>query len=299
MPDRRLSAGPGTGRVSGGPGAGRVSAGPGTGRLSGGPGTGRVSAGVRRVIRPAASRIASPAFARYWRARRHRRPRVLVYADSRATHVTGPLGKSVFGTYVSSLMRCYCVHPVVLPHSHTTLPDFLTFWSRRARGYDAVILHCGIVDFSPRPVSSIPKIAAVKGSDPAFAQLLCDNATYHAQAHGPPYRGEATTTLYSPEYLEAALLPELRAIPQLTWVTTNDFVDGWDGSYSRGRPADIGGRIAAFEARLRPALSHVVDLHEWSAAEVQRFTVDNVHFSPSGFAEVTRILRAELMERLG
>ena len=247
-----------------------------------------------RIVRPAASRLASPAYARYWQARRSRRPRVLVYADSRATNVTGPLGKSVFGTYVSRLMRSYCVQPVVLPFSHTTLLDFVNFWRSDTRPYAAVVLHCGIVDFSPRPVSTLSRIAAAKSSEPGFRELFARHAAYHRAAGGPEYHGEPTTTLYSPEYLEDTLLPVLASIPNLLWMTTNDFVPGWDGNYSRGRPVDIAARIAEFESRMRPVLSNVVDLHTWQAADVRRFTVDNVHLSPRGFDEVTRVLDAAL-----
>jgi hypothetical protein len=219
---------------------------------------------------------------------------VIVYADSRATHVTGPLGKSVFGTYVSGLMRSYCVHPVVLPFSHTTLLDFVNFWRTRPRKCDAVVLHCGIVDFSPRPVSTLSRIAESKSGEPGFRELFAQHATYHRAAAGPEYHGEPTTTLYSPEYLENTLLPELVSIPNLVWVTTNDFVPGWEGNYTRGRPVDMTMRIAEFESRMRPALSNIVDLHPWSPAEVRNFTVDNVHFSSRGFAELTRILDSEL-----
>ena len=247
-----------------------------------------------RIVRPAASRVASPVFARYWQARRSRRARVVVYADSRATNVTGLLGKSVFGTYVSRLMRSYCVQPVVLPFSHTTLLDFVNFWRSRPRRCDAVVLHCGIVDFSPRPISTLSGIAAAKSGEPGFRELFARHAAYHRAAVGPEYHGEPTTTLYSPEYLEDTLLPALVSIPNLLWVTTNDFVPGWEGNYTRGRPVDIAARIAEFENRMRPALANVVDLHAWRAADIRRFTVDNVHFSPRGFAEVTRILDSAL-----
>ena len=56
----------------------------------------------------------------------------------------------------------------------------------------------------------------------------------------------------------------LASIPNLLWVTTNDFVPGWEGNYGRGRPVDIAARIAEFESRMRPVLSNVVDLHAWS-----------------------------------
>jgi hypothetical protein len=247
-----------------------------------------------RIVRPVASRVASPAFARYWQVRRSGRPRVLVYADSRATNVTGPLGKSVFRTYVSGLMRSYCVQPVVLPFCHTTLLDFVNFWRSRPRRCDAVVLHCGIVDFSPRPASTLSSIAAAKSGEPGFRELFARHTAYHRAATGPEYQGEPTTTLYSPEYLEDTLLPALMSVPNLLWVTTNDFVPEWEGTYARGRPVDIAVRIAEFESRMRPALANVVDLHTWRAADIRRFTVDNVHFSPCGFDEVTRILDSAL-----
>ena len=83
------------------------------------------------------------------------------------------------------------------------------------------------------------------------------------------------------------------------WVTTNDFVPGWEGNYTRGRPVDIGARIAEFEARLRPALEHVVDMHAWSDDDVRRFTIDNVHYTRSGVDEMARILRSRLDQVLG
>jgi hypothetical protein len=247
-----------------------------------------------KLARRTAVHVGSPAFARYWRVRSVAKPSVLVYADSRATNVIGPLGKSVFGTYAARLMRSYRVYPVILPRPHTTLVDFLNHCDRDRRAYDAVLLHCGIVDFSPRPVSSIPRIAAAKSRDPGFAELFADNDAYHRDAHGPEYEGVPTTTLYSPRHLEDVLVPRLAAIPNLVWVTTNDFVPGWEGNYTRGRPVDIGARIAEFEARLRPVLAHVVDMHVWSYDDVRRFTIDNVHYTPSGVDEMTRILRSGL-----
>jgi hypothetical protein len=252
-----------------------------------------------KLARRTAVHIGSPAFVRYRRARSIAKPSVLVYADSRATNVIGPLGKSVFSTYASRLTRHYRVYPVILPRPHTTLVDFLNHSERDRRAYDAVLLHCGIVDFSPRPVSSIPRIAAAKSRDPSFAELFVDNAAYHREAQGPEYHGEPTTTLYSPRYLEDVLIPRLHAIPNLVWVTTNDFVPGWEGNYTRGRPVDIGPRIAEFEARLRPALGHVVDMHMWSCDDVRRFTIDNVHYTRSGVDEMTRILRSGLDQILG
>jgi hypothetical protein len=262
----------------------------------------RGSAGARVATKLAsrtAVHVGSPVFARYRRVRSAGKPRVLVYADSRATNVIGPLGKSVFGTYAARLMRHYRVYPIILPRPHTTLVDFLNHAHRDRQTYDAVLLHCGIVDFSPRPVTSIAGIAAAKSRDPGFDKLFADNAAYHREAHGAPYDGVPTTTLYSPSYLEDVLVPRLAAIPNLVWITTNDFVPGWEGNYTRGRPVDIAARIAEFETRLRPTLQHVIDMHTWSYDDVQRFTIDNVHYSRAGVDEMAQTLRSGLDQVLG
>ena len=241
---------------------------------------------LHSAVRRTAVHVGSPAYAAYRRRRLGDRPPVLVFADSRGTNVTGPLGKSVFNTWVSRLMRVHRVYPVILPRRHTTLLDFLNHMAGESRPYAAVVLQCGIVDFSPRPLSSLPPIVAAKSADPGYAQMFSASADHQRTNLGAPYRGEPTTTLYSPEYLRRELLPRLAAIPNLLWVTTNDFVPGWEGSYTRGRPSDIGPRIAEFEDIMRPALPHVLDLHAWSDAEVKRFTVDNVHLSPRGAEEL-------------
>ena len=199
--------------------------------------------------RDKASRAAPPctsaprSFAGYRRARSRRQTDACwCMPILAATNVIGPLGKSVFGTYVAQLMR-------PLPRlsgdppapAHDARSTSSTIAARPATSYDAVLLHCGIVDFSPRPVSSIPRIAAAKSGDPGFAELFAENAGYHREATGPQYGGEPTTTLYSPRYLERRpRSPPARRFPRLVWVTTNDFVPGWEGNYTRGRPVDIG-----------------------------------------------------------
>jgi hypothetical protein len=253
---------------------------------------------LHKAVRRTAVHVGSPVYASYRRRRAVQRPPVLVFTDSRGTNVTGPLGKSVFNTYVSRLMRTHRVYPVILPRRHTTLLDFLNYRAQDSRPYAAIVLHCGIVDFSPRPVSSVAPIVAAKSGEPGYAQMFSESADYHRAPSGAPYRGEPTTTLYSIGYLRDTLLPRLSAIHNLLWVTTNDFVPGWEGSYTRGRPADIQDRITEFESVMRPAMSHVVDLHAWSHDEVKRYTVDNVHLSTQGADELAARVGEWLDRRL-
>jgi hypothetical protein len=208
--------------------------------------------------------------------------------------VVSPLGKALLGTYAGHLAKSYCVRPIILPFRYTTLPDFLNFWERNTQAYDAVIVHCGIVDFSPRPLSTIARMKADKLSAPGYADLFRLNAGHHNNADGAPYEGEPTTTLYSPRYLEDVIIPKLTSIKKLLWVSSSPFVPGWEGNYTRGRPIDIATRVASFEAVMRASPVHVVNLQSWSVSDVQRYTIDNVHFSPSGFDAVAAILRAEL-----
>ena len=189
-----------------------------------------------RIVRPAASRV-SPLLSTHAIGRPAARggPRVLVYADSRATNVTGPLGKSVFGTYVSRLMRSYCVQPVVLPFSHTTLSGLRQLLAQPPRAR-TTRSSCTAGSSTSRHARSARSrgIAAAKSGEPGFRELFARHAAYHRAAVGPEYHGEPTTTLYSPEYLEDTLLPTLVSIPNLLWVTTNDFVPGWEGNYTSG-----------------------------------------------------------------
>ena len=253
-----------------------------------------VTALAAKGLRRTAVHLGSPAYAGYRRRRSAGRPEILVYADSRGTNVTGMLGKSLFRTWVSTLMRTQRVRPVILPRRHTTLLDFLNQYEGEGRRYAAVVLHAGIVDFSPRPAGSIPSIVAEKSADPGYRDLFARHASRYRNPDGPLFRGEPTTTLYSEQYLAQVIAPRLAAVPNLLWVTTNDFVPGWEGNYTRGRPVDIGRRIAAFEAVLRPTLENVVDLHEWSHAEVRQLTVDNVHLSPEGAARLAATVDARL-----
>ena len=224
-----------------------------------------------------------------WSFRNRRAARVFIYTDSRGTNMSTPLLAKVkhhLGSHVDRLQREYRINYAVCPHDHTTLIDFLSFANDRdLRQYDAIILHCGVVDFSPRPLSNIAKVRRAKAGDPRFDELFEANEALYANPQGAEYRGEPTTTLYSTEY-HARVVKELAAIPNLGWISSNSFVPGWNGNW-KPRPTDIDDVVRTFDTAMHAGLQHTLDLRQWSYDDVQRFTVDNIHFNGAGFADLT------------
>lgn len=230
------------------------------------------------------------------RVRNRRKPRVLIYADSRGRNITGPRKTHYLGSYIHSLQRSFHVTYSLTPHSHTTVVDFLNFADGvDLGGFDRIILHCGIVDFSPRPMSNLEKVRAAKSGQPRFDALFAANAAYYADPWDTMYMGEPTISLYSPQYLCDEIVPALVAIPNLTWISSNHFVPGWEGNYARGRPANIEQVVQGLDRQMRAAIPDVVDLSDWTPGKVQACTVDNIHLSRHGFREVAAMLRARLV----
>jgi hypothetical protein len=222
-----------------------------------------------------------------YRARNRRKPKLLVYTDSRGENLVSRLGKTGYGTYVNRLRSKYRLTYALCPESYTTIPDFLNFINRlEGERFDAIIMHCGIVDFSPRPLSGIAKFEKSKIGTPRFSQLFAKNKDYYSEPFDCEYYGERTVNIYSPEFLEDEILPELTALPRLVWINANHFVPGWNGNYTRGRPTNIDEVVSEFDAIMEKHLPRIVDLKTWTPDQVQRFTIDNLHFTQHGFDHV-------------
>ncbi|MGN6372925.1 MAG: hypothetical protein ACTHM1_08025 [Solirubrobacteraceae bacterium] len=216
---------------------------------------------------------------------------MLLYTDSRGFFVAGRWGKHIFGTYAGYLSSRYSLTYSICPEKFTTIIDFLEFVERHdVTVYDAVVMHCGIVDFSPRPLSSIRAVHRTKSTSPAFARLAEIDKGYYATPFETQYMGEPTINLYSPEYLVNHIIPELRKVPNLLWVNSNRFVPGWDGNYAKGRPANIDTVVDSFDRLMLGESIPTINLKEWCAAEVQEYTIDNIHFTREGFQRLAGLI---------
>ncbi len=231
------------------------------------------------------------------RAKNRRRPNVLVYTDSRGLNLAGRVTHRHYaGSYVHRLQWRYNVMYEVAPYSHTTILDFLAYAEAHdLTVFDAVVMHCGIVDFSPRPLSDIGRIRAAAIGRPGYEDMFGRNTEWHANPWPVQYAGEPTISLYSPAYLRTILLPRLQGVPNLIWINANRFVPGWEGNH-RGRPSNIEQVVSEFDQVLRPALPSVIDLRAWSLEAVQKFTLDNIHLNRAGFRQLTEMVAGYLSE---
>jgi hypothetical protein len=61
-----------------------------------------------------------------------------------------------------------------------------------------------------------------------------------------------------------------------------------------GRPPNIEAVVGEFDGLVSERLSNVIDLKAWSSQDVMRCTVDNIHFTPRGFAELASLIASEI-----
>lgn len=215
---------------------------------------------------------------------------LLVYTDSRGYDVAGKSGKNPFKGYLGSLISRYKVTYRICPEKYTTILDFLDFYEQQTAKYDFVIMHCGVVDFSPRPVSNIDNVKASKLGNPYFQHVFSKNADHHQTFLGPKYKDEALTTIYSHQYFENHIGPRLKAIKNLIWINSNDFVKGWEGNYTKGRPVNIAAVVKSYEALMYKFVGNYIDLGKWNASEIKLNTIDNIHFTSTGFNKVAKAI---------
>lgn len=231
----------------------------------------------------------------FYRARNRKKTRVLVYADSRGLNLASPLGKTGYETYVWQLRRNYHLAYSLCPEKYTTIIDFIEFMRRHdASLFDAVVCHCGIVDFSPRPLSSLDQVKQSKAGIRGYDELFEANEDYYRRPFVETYFGEQTINLYSEEYLTERVLPRLLEIPRLIWLNSSRVLPGWDGNYHRGRPANLDEVVSRFDAAMMAGLPDYVDLKGWSPEEIKKLTIDNVHFTAAGFRCVAQRIEAAI-----
>jgi hypothetical protein len=227
------------------------------------------------------------------------KPRIYVYTDSRGYDVNSKYGKTPWGSYIHRLLKNYRVDYCICPEKYTTIVDFIAqAKTLDLHKYKAVILHCGVVDFSPRPLSNIALVKESKAGKAIFDQLFQSNASYYANPYPLEYMGEPTINLYSLDYLQKAVLPFLTGIPQLIWINSNHFVKGWEGNYEKGRPANIDALVSEFDYTVEASLQNIIDIKGWNDASIQKCTIDNIHFTTEGFQAISQLIHYKLKAQL-
>lgn len=234
--------------------------------------------------------------------------KILIYTDSRGQHT--PRGAPVHDVFAERLAH----HPsidaevILCPMKWTTTVDFLDYIETHpAENYDHVIVFTGIVDWSPRPQESAardlydnPEPAnlanaglntreygkkTVNNKKASFDAIFGEGAmaSHLAQPLDAEYEGQPTVNMYGLDMARDNLLPRLQQIPNLIFINSNRFVPGWEGDYTRGRPANIA-ITEQYSELFRDALGpdRVIDLLQWNEEEIKTYTCDNLHLTQAG-----------------
>ncbi|KIO36124.1 hypothetical protein [Shewanella sp. cp20] len=220
---------------------------------------------------------------------------LLLYTDSRGTAVESFYKqRNPFFSYLN-FFRDYNVTYKFCPHKFTSILDFLNFYEHSVENYDHVVLHCGIVDFAPRPLSSYQSMLDGKREylkSKGWLHYFENRTDYLCD-----YEGEKTLQFMSLEFLENEILPKLSAINNLIYIGINPVLSDWDGNYWRARPSCINEQLNQDKFLIRH-LSKSVNLRGWSDVEIKSFTVDNVHYNQKGLeyigVSVSRVLDSDL-----
>lgn len=216
--------------------------------------------------------------------RLRRKPKLLIFTDSRGSDVTRKaLRKYAFVSYPGLLIRRYQVDLDVMPYRRTSILDFLYKYKKYDLDkYDFIVLHCGIVDFAPRPKSeAMDDFYMVKREK--FDAVFPGNAVIGHIQKGLDccYNREDTANMYSIAMLEQHIIPQLTSIPNLLWIGQNKVLEHWNGNYHKERPSNIN-LIYDYDKRVRDALQRVISMDDWDEKDIRKYTYDNIHLTPKG-----------------
>ena len=211
--------------------------------------------------------------------------RVLLYTDSRGTEVA-PFFKqrNPFYGYLDAFEGCD-VNINFCPHKFTSILDFIEYLESDTKSYDFIVLHAGIVDFAPRPISSY--LAMLETKQEIIHRHSWQHYFYERDDfYEGDYYGEKTISFASDLFLKEVLLPRLKKIDNLIYIGINPVLLDWRGNYWRDRPNMINAQLKLDE-QVRDNLVHVVDLSQWEPKEIKRYTVDNVHYNALGMRYIS------------
>jgi hypothetical protein len=212
--------------------------------------------------------------------------KILVFTDSRGFEVTKFWNrKNPFSSYIGNLIRNFDCTYIVCPEKFTSLLDFLEYCENtNMDNYENIILHCGIVDFAPRPESSydqmfLSKLTLIKKF--GFENLI----NKIKSKSGPVYDGEVTYSFLNELSINLLLSLQEKYIQKIIYISINPVLNDWTGNYWRKRPANINSQLD-LDILMKQSISNVVDLSSLTEEEIMRFTSDNVHYTKEGFAYI-------------
>ncbi len=226
---------------------------------------------------------------------------LLIYTDSRGFLVNCYFcNKTPYKSYIGALAQQYNIEYQLCPHKHTTTLDFLDFIKKRdIKKYSKILLHIGIVDYSPRPLSQMDLVYKRKKK---IAKELFQDKEMLANYYDVMYEGEETFSLYRLEFLEVILneLAEISKSSPILWLGVNKVDVNWNGNYPKKRPANIN-IILKYQNYIKEYIKknnidsiNYLDINEINNFELYKHTIDNMHLTVDGFTFFTKIIKERL-----
>ena len=191
-------------------------------------------------------------------------------------------------------IKNYNVDYFICPLEHTTTLDFLDLYNKHDR-YDHIILHTGVVDFSPRPISKLNLLIHNKKRI-YYKFFQKHSAEKHLINHyDEKYKNdEYTNSLYSLRMAKDRILPQLHHMENLIWIGCNRVIRGWDGNYPGERPINMD-VIQHYNAQFLKNIDNTVDISKWTNDEIMKYTCDNIHLTKAGMdyikKEIVKIIK--------
>lgn len=226
---------------------------------------------------------------------------LLIYTDSRGFLVNCYFcNKTPYKSYIDALSEQYNIEYQLCPYKHTTTLDFLKFIKKRdLKKYSKILLHIGIVDYSPRPLSQMNLVYKKKKK---IANELFHKLEMLPNYYESIYEGETTFSLYTLKYLEM-ILNELIQISKSTpilWLGVNKIDLNWNGNYPKQRPTNIN-IILEYQNYIKNYLKEnsinsidYIDIDEVNNFELYKHTIDNMHLTTDGVTFFTKIINERL-----
>lgn len=232
---------------------------------------------------------------------KNKKTKILIYTDSRGFLVNCLLcNKTPKDSYIEMLSKNFNIDYQLCTKKHTTILDFLDYVKDRdISQYSHIILHLGIVDFSPRPLNHFDIVYNLKNK---LANKLFPNIKMEPQYYNVLYENERTFSLYNIDYLKKAILPKISEISKLTniiWLGVNKVDLNWNGNYFKKRPININ-NILIYQNTIKDFLTknhasiHYIDIDTIKEFNIKIHTIDNMHLSSDGFRLFYAILQKAL-----
>lgn len=221
-----------------------------------------------------------------------KRGSLYIYTDSRGFYVNKwYCKKNPLFSYLQILSKDYHIDYKLCDYKHTTLIDFLCDYENKIKSkkYDAIILHLGVVDFSPRTVAQANEVLKIKKRRLVKTFNLYDVKNIVVNEYLEEYEGERTASLYTEEFFKNFIIDKINKIDQnIIWIGVNKVLSDWNGNYEKNRPSNINNIIKYQNVIDNSFNGKIISLSSLSDQDIKKYTVDNIHLSLDGFSYIAK-----------